>query len=110
MRLEPVEDWINAVAILHKKPSPIVAPDPSKGTSRCYLIEAVGEKAAAKGYKVGDIVVSLKVYDLLFYGGTFHRVTFQECEVMNRVRDVSLDEFVLLDGVTVATEATKAAA
>ena len=104
MRLEPVEDWITGIAILHQKPSPIVNPDAAKGTSRCFWIEAVGSKAAEAGYKPGDIVVALKIYDVLFYGGTYHRVTFQVEEVFTRVLEVSLDEFVLLDGQTSATK------
>lgn len=102
MRLEPPRDWINGIAMLHQKPSPIIAPDPAKGTTRCFLIEALGPKAIEAGYKVGDIVVALKVYDLLFYGGAYHRATFQVEEVFNHVHDVTLDEFVLLDGTTTA--------
>ena len=102
MRLEPPRDWINAIAMLHRKPSPILAPDPAKGTTRCFLIEAVGPEAAEDGYCVGDIVVAKSVFDLFFYGGTYHRVTFVKDEVIQRVHDVSLNEFVLLDGTTTA--------
>jgi len=102
VRLEPVEDWITGIAILHQKPSPIVKPDVTKDTSRCFLIEAVGPKAAEAGYHRGDIVVAKSVFDLLFYGGAYHRVTFVKGEVIQRVRDAPLNEFVLLDGTTTA--------
>ena len=102
MRLEPVEDWITGIAMLHQKSSPIINPDAAKGTSRCFLIEAVGPKAAEAGYSRGDIVVAKSVFDLLFYGGAYHRVTFVKDEVIQRVREAPLSEFVLLDGKTSA--------
>ncbi len=102
MRLEPVEAWITGIAMLHQKPSPIINPDAAKGTSRCFLIEAVGPKAAEAGYSRGDIVVAKSVFDLLFYGGAYHRVTFVKDEVIQRVREAPLSEFVLLDGKTSA--------
>ena len=112
MKLEPVRDWITGIAILHQKPSPIINPDVAKGTSRCFWIESVGPKAAEAGYKPGDIVVAKSVFDLLFYGGAYHRVTFVEEEVIQRVLDAPLSEFVLLDGTTTADtiELNKAAA
>lgn len=99
MRLEPVRDWITAISILHQKPSPIINPDVSKDTSRCFLIESVGPKAAEAGYKVGDIVVAKSVFDLKFYGGAYLRVTFVKDEVIQRVREAPLNEFVLLSDV-----------
>lgn len=102
MRLEPVEDWITGIAILHQKPSPIINPDVAKDTSRCFLIESVGPKAAEAGYARGDIVVAKSVFDLKFYGGVYHRVTFVKDEVIQRVREAPLNEFVLLDGTTTA--------
>ena len=102
MRLEPVEDWITGFAVLHQKPSPIINPDVAKDTSRCFLIESVGPKAAEAGYEVGDIVVAKSVFDLKFYGGAYHRVTFVKGEVIQRVREAPLSEFILLDGKTTA--------
>ncbi len=102
MKLEPVEDWITAVAILHMKPSPIINLDAAKDSSRCFLIEGVGPKAAEAGYEVGQIVVAKSVYDLRFYNGAFHRVTFVKDEIIQRVLDARLEEFVLLDGETTA--------
>ncbi|KKM61808.1 hypothetical protein LCGC14_1528060 [marine sediment metagenome] len=89
MRLEPVEDWITGIAMLHQKSSPIINPDAAKGTSRCFLIEAVGPKAAEAGYSRGDIVVAKSVFDLLFYGGAYHRVTFVKDSMEKRLRTVS---------------------
>lgn len=104
MRLEPVRGIINGIVLLHQKPSPIIAPDASKGTTRCFLIEAVGPEAEKAGYSPGDIVVAKTVNDLLFYGGNYHRAIFTHDEVMERVLEVTLDEFVLLDGRTPATQ------
>lgn len=109
MKLEPVENWITGIAMVHKKPSPIVAPNPSANTTRCYLIESVGPKAAEAGYARGDVVVAKSVYDLLFYGGAYHRVTFLTDEVIQRVREAPLDEFLLLDGETPAASVELAA-
>lgn len=102
MRLEPTRSWINAIAMVHKKQSPIIAPDATSKSTRCYLIEAVGPQAAEQGFAVGDLVIAKTVYDLFFYGGAYHRVKFVAEEVMDIVRDPRLDEFVLLDGETAA--------
>ena len=104
MRLEPVEDWITAISILHQKPSPIIKPDVAKDTSRCFLIESVGPKAAEAGYKVGDIVVAKAVFDLKFYSGVYLRVTFVVGEVIQRVREAPLNEFVLLSDVRMTAD------
>lgn len=102
MRLEPVRDWINAIAMVHRKPGLIVMPDAAAKTTRCFLIEAVGPKAAEAGFCVGDLVVAKAVYDLFFYGGAYHRVKFLVEEVTEYVREARLEEFVLLDGQTTA--------
>jgi len=104
MRLEPVGDIINGIVLLHQKPSAIISPDPSKGSTRCFLIESVAPAAREAGYKEGDIVVAKVVNDLLFYGGTYHRAIFTHDQVVERVLEVTLDEFVLLDGRTPATQ------
>lgn len=110
MRLEPTKNWINAIVLLHQNPSPIVAPNAASGTTRCYLIEAVGPDAAKEGFKPGDVVVAKSVWDLLFYNGNYHRATFQTDEVIQRVQEASLDQFVLLDGTTSAKVLEEAAA
>lgn len=104
MRLEPVGDIINAIVLLHQNPSPIISPDAAKGTTRCFLIESVGPGAKKAGYKEGDIVVAKTINDLLFYGGAYHRAIFEHDQVVERVLEVTLDEFVLLDGKTPATQ------
>lgn len=107
MKLEPVRDWILGFAMLHRKQDGmIILPSSKKGVTRCYLIESVGPEAETAGYKRGDIVVAFKVYDQIFYGGAFHRVTFQLGDIIQRVHDVSLDEFTDIDGKPIADSLT----
>ena len=93
MKLEPIRDWVLGFAMVHRDADRKIELPNAKGVTRCYLIETVGAEAAAAGYAPGDIVVALKVYDQFFYGGSYHRVTFQIGEVIQRVHDVSLEEF-----------------
>lgn len=98
MRLEPLRDWLVGFALVTKMPGKVQAYDPSKGVTRCYLIENVGPEAEAAGHKPGDIVVAKHAFDEFFMGGTYHRVTFSVNEIIQRVHDVSLDDFLDVHG------------
>lgn len=98
MKLEPVRDEILGVALLHsRQEGSILLPHITKNVTRCYLIEEVGPEAEAANYKRGDIVIARKVYDILLYGGSFHRVTFQLTDIIYRVRSAGIEEFTTLD-------------
>lgn len=98
MRLEPVKDWIVGFALVTKMPGKVQAYDPSKGVTRCYLIELAGPEAEAAGYKPGDIVVAKHAFDEFFMGGTYHRVTFPVEQIIQRVHDISLEDFLDIHG------------
>lgn len=104
MKLVPVGSWknpdamINATAMVHRRPGVIIRPDAAKNSTRCFLIESVSPEAEEAGYKPGDIVVAKHVWDLVFYGGEYHRVMFSVKEILQRVIDAQLEEFVDLRG------------
>lgn len=98
MRLEPVNNWIIAQAIITKLPGKIVSSNPADGVSRCYLIRAISDQAAGSGYKVGDIVVAKHCFDIWLYARTYHCVVLLPEEIIMRVHDVTLEEFVTVKG------------
>ena len=95
MRFEPVNSWVIGRALLPKPTSTIIIPNDKEGKTRFYLIDDVSPEAAEKDYKKGDIVIAEHVYDMRIA----HRcIVFKTEKVITFVRDVSLDEFVDLDG------------
>lgn len=107
MILEPIRNWVvGRVAIAKPSQSVIGLPGLPKGVTRCYLIDAVGPEAAKDGFAPGDLVVATKVGDLMFLGQ--HRVTFPIDDVIIRVKNAPLSEFVGIDGKPI--EAQEAAA
>lgn len=103
MRLEPRKNWINARAIVRKQSELVI--DPTKGITRCFLIEAVGPDV--KDYLPGDIVVAIKVYDMFMHTGA-HQVTFPADEVIQQVVDFDLSQFVGVDGKPVVRDSEAA--
>lgn len=99
MKLLPVADWINGIAMVPKAPPRVIEIPNQRPGTRCYLIESVYDKAFEAGYRPGDIVVSKSVFDLFFYGGAFHRVKFKLEEIID-ISPLSLEEFTLIDGTT----------
>lgn len=99
MKLHPVRDWINGVAMLHKKQDGMIElPHSPKGVTRFYLIEAVSEAAAAAGYAPGEIIIAKQCWDIVLYGGAKHIVKVPHTEVLDKISDVTLEEFTTLDG------------
>ncbi len=95
MRYEPVNSWLIGHALVAKKKSEITLLDNKHGVTRHYWIEDASEEAQAAGYKPGDMVVAKLVYDMYLHL-TEHRVTFQMSEIISKVHDFSLDDFVTL--------------
>jgi hypothetical protein len=97
MKLEPLKNWvIGRVAIAKLPNSSIVLPGAPRGITRCYLLDAVSPEAAKAGFAPGDLVIALKVYDLVLLGP--HRVTFPIDEAIVRVGGAPLSAFVGVDG------------
>lgn len=97
MKLEPLKNWvIGRVAIAKLPNGSIVLPGAPKGITRCYLLDAVSPEAAKAGFAPGDLVIALKVYDLMLLGP--HRVTFPIDEAIVRVSGAPLSAFVGVDG------------
>ena len=110
MKLEPVRDWLNGIALIPRQPDSLIIDPNAKDGSRFYLIETVSPEAAAAGYAPGDLVLGHHVWNILLYNGSFHRVKIQVSEIMDRVYDVTLEEFTHVGGMPLNIDAALIAA
>jgi hypothetical protein len=94
VRIVPKKNWVITKAVV-VKPDSIFVIDAAKDVTRCYLIEILSPEAEAAGYKKGDMVIAQKVYDMMLKK---RYVSFPIDEIIFRVEDWSLDDFVGLDG------------
>lgn len=95
MRYEPVNGWIVGHALVIKTKSAIVLANPAHGITRHYWIESASEEAEKAGYKAGDMVVAKMVYDMYLYRSE-HRVVLTADQIISKVHEFSLDDFVTL--------------
>lgn len=95
MRYEPVNAWMIGHALVAKKRSLVVLVNPAHGVTRHYWIEEVSEEAAKAGYKRGSMVIAKLGFDMYLHL-TQHRVVVSVSEVISKVHDFSLDDFVTL--------------
>jgi hypothetical protein len=85
---------IGRVVIQMNVSSLIVRPDETKGTTKLVLLDAIGPDLAAKGLKVGDIVLPSKVSGAVMNGGASFRPIVNEQDILTVLRNwTSLDEF-----------------
>ncbi len=106
MRFEPVNSWVIGRALLPKPTSTIIIPNDKEGRTRFYLIDDVSPEADAKGYKKGDLVIAEHVFDMKIQRRC---IVLKIEKVITFVREVSLDEFVDLDGKPVIESSAPAA-
>jgi hypothetical protein len=94
MKFEPRNGQAVGRVVIRLKVSSIVRPDETKGTTKLVLLDAVGPDLAAKGLKVGDVVLPSKVSSVVMEGGASFRPVVNESDVILVVRDwSSLSEF-----------------
>lgn len=58
--------------------SAIVRPDETKNTTKFVLVDAIGPDAAAKGIKIGDLVVPTSISTIVLDGGALARAFLKE--------------------------------
>jgi len=58
--------------------SAIVRPDETKNTTKFILVDALGPDAAAKGIKIGDLVVPTSISTIVLDGGALARAFLKE--------------------------------
>lgn len=94
MNFEPRNGQMIGRIIVRCPASDIIRPDPTRNTTKFVLIDAVGPSVAAKGLKVGDVVLPIKINTILLDNGSSFRPMIEESEVALIVRDWgSLDAF-----------------
>ena len=109
MRLEPLQNWIIGRVAITKTEGTIVLADPTKNVTKFILIDEVSPEAASKGFKVGQIVMPKAMNNIFLRGGTYHRVTCSIDELVCRVHDEPIENFVGSDNKPL-TAVDKAAA
>jgi len=94
VRFEPRRGQAVGRVVVRPTLSTIVRPDETKGTTKFVLLDAVGPDLEAKGLKVGDVVLPIKINSIVLDGGAAFRPMVEEESVALVVRDwTSLDEF-----------------
>jgi len=94
MKFEPRRGQAVGRIVVRPTKSTIVRPDETAGITKYLLLDAVGPDLEAKGLRVGDVVVPLKINSLVLDGGVVFIPFVQEENVALVVRDwKSLDEF-----------------
>jgi hypothetical protein len=109
MKLEPRQNWVIGRVAITRVSDTIVAADPTRGVTKFALLEEVSVGAASAGLKPGDLVIAKTMQNIFLKGGSYHRVTFPEDEVICVARDVSLDELIGSDGHPLGTAEAQAA-
>jgi len=94
VRFEPRRGQAVGRVVVRPTLSTIVRPDETKGTTKFVLLDAVGPDLEAKGLKVGDVVLPIKINSIILDGGASFRPMVEEGDVALIVRDWDrLDEF-----------------
>ena len=77
MKFAPRRNQIIGRAVIKRKFAAILRPNETDGITKFVLVDAVGVDAAAKGIKVGDVIVPLKVGNIVM-DGAFRPVVEEE--------------------------------
>jgi hypothetical protein len=96
--LEPLQNWVIGRIAITKASDTIVVADVNSRVTKFIFIEAVSPEAEAKGFKPGQLVMPKAMSNIFLKGGTDHHVTCPVDDLICRVRDVPLEEFVGTDG------------
>lgn len=67
-----------------------------KGVTIFVLIDSVGPDV--KDYKPGDVVLPHHINHIVLRGGQYHRVIFDQKEILCTMEDVPLDQFSVAGG------------
>lgn len=100
MKLIPKRDQLLGRLLITKLESPIVVPDATKGVTKMILVTAVGEDAAAEGYRAGDLVIPRSIGTMPLRGGSQYTHFCDRKDVLFLVEGASPEDFVDGDGRT----------
>ena len=92
MKLIPEGKQIIGRIVIKRIFSTIIRLDEAKETTKFVLIDAVGPDAAARGYKVGDIVLPIRMSNVKLDGGAFWRPLVNVDDVAAHMSDVDTKE------------------
>jgi hypothetical protein len=101
VKLIPRGNQIIGRVVIKRVFSTIIRVDETKETTKFVLVDAVGPDAAAKGFKVGDIVLPTQMSNIKLDGGAFFRPLVNADYVAAYLTDVNVEELgVQTDGGT----------
>jgi hypothetical protein len=82
--------------VIRKTESLIILSDQAKVT-KFILVDAVGTEAAAKGIKVGDLVIASALGNIVMDRGTVYLPICEEKNIVFFVEDVTPDQLLVQD-------------
>lgn len=94
MKFVPRNSQIIGRMAIRRSDSKIIRVDETKVT-KFILVDAVGDEAAARGVKVGDVVIPTALSNIVFDGGTRFRPILEEKSVACFVTEMSMDDLLV---------------
>lgn len=95
MKLIPRSNQVIGRVVIKRRVSTIVRPDETRETTKFVLIDALGASVAAKGFKVGDVILPTAMANIKFDGGASFRPIVHEDNIAAVLADVTLDELAV---------------
>jgi hypothetical protein len=95
VKLIPRSSQVIGRVVIKRRVSTIVRPDETRETTKFVLIDALGPSVAAKGFKVGDVVLPTAMANIKFDGGVSFRPIVHEDNIAALLADVTLDELAV---------------
>lgn len=96
MKFSPRGNMIMGRMVIRKTESLIILSDQAKVT-KFILVDAVGLDAAAKGIKVGDLVIASALGNIVMDRGTVYLPICEEKNIVFFVEDVERDQLLVQD-------------
>lgn len=94
MKFAPRHNQAVGRMVIKRSDSKIIRVDETKVT-KFVLIDAVGDGAAAKGLKVGDVIVATKLNHMVFDAGLRFRPLVDEADVACFVTELAAGELLV---------------
>ena len=94
MKLIPRRNQIIGRMVIEKSELKIILIDETKVT-KYLLVDAVGSEAAAAGIKVGDVVVPMKVGQMVLAAGTVFSPWLDEKDIGSTGTDFEMDDLLV---------------
>jgi hypothetical protein len=96
MKFSPRGNMIMGRMVIRKSESLIILTDQAKVT-KFILVDGVGPDAAAKGIRIGDLVIASALGNIVMDRGTVYLPVCEEKNIVFFVEDVEMDQLLVQD-------------